>query len=405
VPLLRWERRTALTGLAATAIAFGPARMAFGMLLPAIRGEVAMSAATAGAIASAAFASFALALVAASLAAWRYGPKLPVVVGCALATGGAALVSVAGSTAPLALGTAVAATSAGLCWTPFNAVAGRLVRPRRRGRVLSVVSTGSTLVIVAMALGALVLAWSGASWRWVWGVTALGGAAAGVLGLALLPPSHRLVPRRPSSPPGLCPREAIRGLGTRAAWPLHAAALTFGIVSASFSTFAVDHLATHGTLAAQGTGGASPLLLGGLVFLAFGLLGAMGFATDAIERRLGVPSTMALCFAAVGLGTATLALGPAVLPLALGGAGLVGAGVMVFSVLLSVGALHLFPHLPVAGFTAVVIAVSLGSILGPAVTGAMADAFGTGAALLASAALAGLTAPAAMRWRMGDKRP
>ena len=220
VPLLTWERRTGLVGLVATAVAFGPARMAYGMLLPSIRESFAMSASAAGSIAAASFAAFGLALVAAALLTRTLGAKLPVVLGGACALGGAALVAIASSVPVLVAGVILAAASAGLCWTPFNAVAGRLVRPRRRDGVLSIVSTGTTLGVAVMALGALLLAWTGADWRLIWAATALAGAGTTGLAYTFLPPSRRLVPRRPPNVPSLDGRELARRLGKRAAWPL-----------------------------------------------------------------------------------------------------------------------------------------------------------------------------------------
>lgn len=387
VSLLSWERRTALVGLLATAVTFGPARMAYGMLLPSLRETFGLSGSTAGVIAAASFAAFALALVLASLATRTSGAKLPVVVGGVAALGGAALVAIAQSTWSMALGVVVAAASAGLCWTPFNAVAGRLVRPHRRDRVLSMVSTGTTLGIAAMALGALALAWTGASWRIVWVVTGAAGMAVAALAFALLPPSHRLVPRtRPDVPP-LDTAELARRLGKCSAWPIYALAVMFGTVSAVFGTFAVDHVA--GAMHVDGGSELrSPLVPGGLVFLAYGAGGTLGFATDAIERRLGLRTAFAASFAALALGTGSLALVPESWVLTLGGAGLVGAGVMVFCVLLAVATLRAFPALPVVGFTAGVIAMSLGSVMGPIAAGWLADTWGTGLALLSGAIVA-----------------
>ena len=317
------------------------------------------------------------------------GAKLPVVVGGAFALAGAVSVTFAASTALLIAGVVLAAASAGLCWTPFNAVAGRLVRARRRDRVLSIVSTGTTLGIALMALGAIALAWTGASWRIIWGATALSGALVVALAYYLLPPSRRLLPRQPSDVPTLDVRETSRRLCKRSARPLYALAFAFGMSTAIFSTFAVDHLAVAGTSEEAGEKNAA-LIIGGLIFLAYGILGAVGFLTDTIERLIGLRGTAALCAVAAMLGAASLAFAPANWTLALAGSGLVGASVMVFSVLLSIAGLRLFPALPVMGFTVAVIAVSLGSVVGPALAGSLADAYGTGMALWTAAGVAGL---------------
>lgn len=392
VPLIAWERRTTLVGLVATAIAFGPARMAYGMLLPSVRESFSLSGSAAGSIAAASFAAFGLALVSATLLTRALGAKLPVVIGGMCALLGAVLVAVAASVPMLVAGVVIAAASAGLCWTPFNAVAGRLVRHRRRDGVLSIVSTGTTLGTALMALGALLLAWTGADWRLVWFATALAGGVTIVLAYALLPPSHRLVPRHPPDVPTLDRHELLRRLGKRHAWPFYGFALAFGAVSAVFATFAVDHVA--------GTASSNTLVVGGLLFLAYGLLGGVGFLADAIERRLTLSGAIVACFAAASIGAGTLALFPGSWTLVMAGSGLSGASVMVFSVLLSIGGLRLFPALPVAGFTLAVVAMSAGSVVGPAVAGAIADTVGTSAALAAAAIIAAVTAAVAVPLRV-----
>ena len=177
----------------------------------------------------------------------------------------------------------------------------------------------------------------------------------------------------------------------RAAWPLHAAALAFGLTTSAFFTFAVDHVAAGSDR--------PPLALGGLVFLGFGVAGGLGFLADALERRAGPPGAMALAFAAAATGTAALALVPDRLLAVMAGAGLVGASVMIFAALLAMAAMRVFPALPVMGLTVTVLAMSVGSVAGPAATGALADAFGTGAALMVGAAVAGIAAVTAIPWR------
>ena len=68
-------RRTA-AGFAATAVAFGPARMGFGLFLPAFREEFALSTSTAGMIASGGFLAFLLALLASAWLGRRHGERL-----------------------------------------------------------------------------------------------------------------------------------------------------------------------------------------------------------------------------------------------------------------------------------------------------------------------------------------
>ncbi|WP_167766833.1 MFS transporter [Jannaschia formosa] len=386
--LLRWQRRTAAVGIGATALAFGPARLAYGMLLPSIRGDLSFSAGQAGLIASGAFAGFAAALLAASLLSRVAGAKLPILVGGLCATGGCATVAMAGGVPTLATGVIVAGLSAGFCWTPFNALAGRLVRRSRRDGLLSVVSTGTTLGIAAMGLGALALAWTGAGWRLAWWATAAAAGLVTALACALLPSTGRL---RPEPSPHARHLTAAH-VGARVlrpqVRPFHALALAFGAVTGVFSTFAVDHVAASAE--------SGPLLVGGLVFLSYGIWGALGFGTARLERRVGLRAALALCVALAGLGCLGPALWPGAWAVVLAASGAMGASVMIFAALLSVTALRLFPALPVIGLTALVLAMSVGSMAGPPLAGLLADWAGTGPALGAAALLAGAALPLAL---------
>ena len=83
------------------------------------------------------------------------GPGLPVPSGLAAATTGMATVALAPSTPLHAVGVFVAASSAGLAWTPFNNTIHRKVRDRNRPTALSVVSTRTAVGIAQAGLAAL----------------------------------------------------------------------------------------------------------------------------------------------------------------------------------------------------------------------------------------------------------
>lgn len=381
-PAATVERRAQAAGFALTAVCFGPARMAFGMLLPPMRAAFGLSPAAAGAVAAAGFAGFVVALVAASWMVRRWGAKLPMVIGGASACAGSAVVALAPSGAAMAAGVVIAASSAGFAWTPFNAVAERVVRPSRRDAALSTVSTGTTVGVVAMAAVAAAVAGLGIDWRWAWAGFALAGAGAAVGAWALLPPSMRLRPRAVLSGPPIDLRATMRGLSARAAWPLYGAAVAFGLASAIVGTFAVER-------AAGGDPAGAPLL-GAAIFGLYGVLGLAGFATARMERAAGLAGVAAGCFAVSALSCALLAWGTPVASVI--GAGLFGIVAMVFSVVMAIWTMRLFPPMPVIGLSAAVVAAALGSILGPPLAGLAAGAGGLGTAYAAAAAVCAVVA-------------
>ena len=381
--------RIALGGALATAVAYGPARMGYGLFLPEFRAAFGLGAAAAGAVASAAFAAFLLALPASVALSARAGPRAPVLVGLGLALAGLALVAASTAVAPFVAGIVIAAASAGLCWTPFNDAVARSLPEARRPTALSIVSTGTTGGVALAGLTALAAALWGLHWRWAWGAFAGAAALAGLFNLVALrglePPAAR------ASPP-------LRGLLRREAAPLYLSAASFGAASAVYLSFAGDRIAEAG-----GLSGASPSISGPVVFVAYGLGGLSGLAAGWLEARLGLAPLLRAIFVAMAASLALIALAPGSWAGVLASALTQGACVMTFSAVASFWALRLHPGLPVAGFTAAVMALALGAVAGPAAAGTAIDALSWEAAFLGAAALA--LAPLPILWtRLAGRR-
>jgi MFS family permease len=143
--------RLAAAGFVATAMAFGPARMGFGLFLPEFRDAFALSTTLAGFVASGGFLAFLLALPATSWLGARIGQRAPVMVGALSATIGFAVVATASDSTALAVGIALAGASAGFCWSPFNDAAERVVPESARPSALSAISTGTATGVAAAA--------------------------------------------------------------------------------------------------------------------------------------------------------------------------------------------------------------------------------------------------------------
>ncbi|WP_408636317.1 MFS transporter [Pelagibacterium flavum] len=144
--------RIALTGFIATAVTFGPGRIAYGIFLPQLRNEFGFGTRAVGVIAGLAFAAFFLALFMTGWLTPRFGPRLPVLIGGSLATAGFALTAFAPGLISMSIGIALASASAGFAWPPFNGMAEKAVAERYQKRVLSIVSTGTTFGIIASGL-------------------------------------------------------------------------------------------------------------------------------------------------------------------------------------------------------------------------------------------------------------
>ena len=386
--------RLTAAGCLATAVAFGPARMGFGLFLPAFRAAFDLSSATAGLIASGGFLSFLLALL---LSAWigrRFGERVSVGAGALGAAAGFALVAAASSGAALAGGIALAGTSAGLCWAPFNDAAERVVPAASRAGALSVVSTGTSIGVIAAACIAWGVAEGLLPWRAAWAGFAGTGVVLAAAARAGLPPGRGFKPVReavgdivevglPSAlTPDPSPKIAAAGarLTQRAAIPLYASALSFGMTNAIFLSFAADRVVTAGGLPGLPDADASVV-----IFLCYGVCGLIGLATGRIEARLGLAPLLCGIFAAGAASLILIALAPTVWSGVVSASGLHGAAIMMASAVFSFWSLRLFPGRGALGFTATLLCMASGSVAGPALAGLLADAEGPAAMFLAAA--------------------
>ena len=368
--------RLSFAGFAATAITFGPARSGYGLFLPLFREEFGLSTVLLGLIASGLYLGYLLSLSAVGLLASRVGPLPLITAGLVSAALGMALVAAAPNATVLAAGVILAGSSAGWTWAPYNDAAKQLVTPQRQGRVLSVVSTGTTVGIFAAGLSALFV---GADWRVAWLLFA--GAA-----LAALVPNVLALRGLPNPSDAAEATETIirwRWLARAEAAPLFVVAASFGVVSAFYFSFAVDLVVAAGT---------SRTLGGPVLYALIGVAGLSGLFTGDAVARFGARRVLLATLACLSGAAFSLAFAPSSW-LAIGvSASLYGVGVMVMSALLSIWSSAVFAARPSVGFSATLFVFGLGLTLGPAALSALVEPLGLEAVFLVSGVIAMLTA-------------
>ena len=377
---MRRSSELAISGAWATAIAFGPARIGYGLFLPKFRHLFGLSQSTAGLIASAAFAGFFVALLLTGALVARYGARLPVVLGSATALAGFVLVAFAQGVPVLALGVVLAATSAGFCWTPFNDAVEHAVAEARRARTLSIVSTGTTVGIACSGALAIGVAGSSYGWRLAWVLFAVA-AVISALGngwtlRGLRAPAQHARTRR-----------LTWAAWARPALPLYAIAGSFGITNSIYLSFAVDRVTHSGGLAGLPTNLSGPVL-----YIAFGLGGLIGLATADIKQRTGLPALVRAILICSCVSVALIGAWPAAWWSVLLSAALQGLCVMVLSAIFSFWSESLYPNTPTLGFTVVLSLFAAGNIVGPVLAGYSTTAFGPQPMFFATAALSLATA-------------
>lgn len=213
----------ASAGSAATAIAFGPARVGFGLFLPQFRETFAISTSTAGMISSLGFAAFLIGLVCSYKLITLAGPRVPIICGMVLAAVGLATVAAAPDAIALAIGVSLASASAGFSWTPFNNAAQRLLYDRDRPEALAAISSGTAVGVLLAGLLALAVTISGFDWRVVWTIFAIGAAGAALANLFALSDTIE--------PAGKTPALKWHELFTRSAIPVYLVSLSFGVTN------------------------------------------------------------------------------------------------------------------------------------------------------------------------------
>lgn len=354
-----------VAGASVVGVAFGMARYAYGLTLPDVRAEFGISELLLGLIASGTFAGYLVGLLAAPQLAARRGPRAPTTVGGVCGVVGCATVALAPTPGVLAAGAVLGGSAAGWVWAPYSDIVREMVPVRHRPTLLAVITTGTSLGLVAIAGLGLLAATT--SWRLTWAGTALAAALAALVNLRAVPPlaARRGTERSPGS------------LRTRAMLPpLGYAVVYFAAVTVYF-TYAVD-MARAGGLAAA----AAPML-----FALIGVGGLVGLRTGRMTHAAGPPLVAAGSLVVVAVGLVMLGLGRTSLPLVLASAFLFGMGYMVGSSILAIWTARVVEDRPGHAFTVTLVVGAVTSIVTPGVMGALIPVVGLPAMLVIVAAV------------------
>lgn len=387
--------RVALAGISTIGVSYGFARYGYGLFLPEIRREFDLSVPMVGFVGSATYAGYLLSLTVVGVLALRFGPRTPLLAAGVSAAAGMAAVALAPCAGLAVAGLVLAGTSSGWAWAPYSDAVQALVPERGRARILALLPTGTAFGTVAA--GALAAVAAGPQWRYVWLGFAAAAAVVTVYNARLLP---RRVAAAPASPPvssgprlgdgsgtGGSPSAApcpLAGFLRPAALPLYLTAFSYGLVGAVYWTFAVELVSA----------GAADSATAPLFWTLMGLAGIGGLLSAVMFARLGLRASHTVLFVLLAAALALLGAAPGALPAAVLSAVLYGPAFMAVSGLLAVWSLRVFPARPTVGFSVTVFFLGVGTVVGPAAAGALADDYGLAAVFLLTAALAAAT-PAA----------
>lgn len=352
---------------ALTALSYGLARFAYGLLLPQLRTELSLGTAAAGWIGGAAFATYCIGIVFASLAGARLGERSLAMLAGMAATAGMGLMAQAPSALVLGAAMALAGLSTGFTSPPLASAVARGFAERARAKANGMINAGTAAGIVLSGAAAMAYA---SAWRELYTLFALLGAAVTVwLWFAMPAGSPRArakrLPPEPLGRPGLvslCAAAFLMGASSTAIWTFGADILRGG------SGFAEAHIA--------------------LAWIALGLGGLAGASTGVLVGRFGLGLVhraallaMALCYGML----MAAAVAPA---FAFAAMASFGAAYIISSGVLLIRGTLLLPRRPELGLGIPFLAIAFGQMLGAPLFGAVLDAAGAQAALSLFAAMA-----------------
>jgi MFS family permease len=377
----------------ATLVVFGSlglARFGYTMVLPDMQAGLDIDNSQTGALATANLAGYlALALIGGALAA-RYGPRVVIAAGLAVAAAGMILTGAAGGFPDAVAWRVLTGIGSGASNVPAMALLPAWFASRRRGLASGIAVAGSALGL--MFSGAVVprvlSAWGDSGWRVCWfifgGIT-LVLAAGSLLFLRNRPADLGLQPvgaAGEAAPPqgagGIRWSQVYR---SRAVWHLGAVYVAFGFSYIIYMTFFTRHLIDQGGYTKDAAG--DLFMVMGWVSLVCGLV--WGTVSDVIGRRRALIIVYLIHAAAFSL--FALWTEPAGFTLS---AVLFGLSAWSIPAIMAAACGDVLgPGLAPAALGLITLLFGIGQAVAPSIAGAMADASGSfSSALLLAAGVA-----------------
>ena len=366
----------AVLGAGLIAIAFGLARYAYGLFVPAIRSELGLSAEAVGVVGSMAFISFCLTSLVAPLVVDRLGARYGAVLSGVFGVAGLTLIGVAGDGVVLAIGVFACGICTGLMMPALSSGVQVGVAAHLRGRVNAVMNAGTSVGLIVCVPTVLLL--SGA-WRLAYGSFAVLAAVGVVAALCLLPAASS---RGHEQPAAATPAGRFPGAGV-----IRLAVFCFamGLLASAYWIFAPDLVVAVGGL---------PERLTGSLWLVLGIAGLAGAWASDLGDRIGAHVTQALALVGLSAATALVAAAPGVLSIALVSAAVFGCAFMTLTGLYLVTGIRLLRERPSMGPVVPFLAITVGQAVGSPLVGWLIARAGHVEAFMVFAALTLLLAAA-----------
>jgi predicted MFS family arabinose efflux permease len=347
-----------------TALSYGLARFAYGLVLPEIREELSLGATAAGWIGGGAFLAYCFGIVLAFAFERRLGERRISVLAGLTSTVGLGLVSTTQSATGLGLAMALAGLSTGLTSPPLAVAVTRCVEASARPRANGMINAGTAMGIVLS--GVLVLMFPG-HWRELYALFAVVGALVTLWLWFAMPEATdgrftldlEMSEFVRKGVAGLCASSFCAGVGSTAIWTFGASLLRedLGLTEASVS----------------------------LAWIILGAAGTFGAATGVLTDRLGIRSTHRLSLSLMAFAIAGLAAASLYPPIGFAVMGLFGMAYIVATGTLLIWGIQVYADRPAIGLGLPFLILALGQAAGAPLFGAILDLAGSAPALLSFA--------------------
>ncbi|WP_261623941.1 MFS transporter [Nesterenkonia marinintestina] len=365
-------RHLTVSGACLIAVCYGLARFAYGLFLPGMREEFALSSGAAGVIAAASYSAYCAGIAASGALTPRLGARTVAVSAGVLATVGCALIAAAPSTAALGVGVAVAGSSTGVASPPLAHAVALHIDPSRRDRAQTIVNAGTGIGVMVSGPVALL---AQDHWRIGWLAFTLAAAVVAVWVWRTVPPRPPHRPKKASQ----TTRPAPSALFPRGSLSLVTAAVLMGAASAAGWTFGQDFLQTEG---------GHDRTLATAAWICLGASGLFGAVAGDLIRAVSLRSAWTALMLAFAATTAVWALWPQSPAVAVLASAAFGALYVALTGVLLVWGTRLHTRRPSTGVGIAFLAIALGQAAATPAIGAVADLSSMSEAFLVAAGVA-----------------
>lgn len=356
---------------ALTAVSYGLARFAFGLLLPEIRTELSLDIATTGWIGSSAFVAYCIGVCITFALNRACSPRTIAFAAGLASTIGMVIITSSTSGVVLGLGVALAGLSTGLTSPPLATAVSLQFDDAHQPKANAIINAGTAACIVFSGLASLT-AFGG--WRELYMLFSVISGAVAVWVLYAVPAKHERTASEPVSlaifkRPGmlaLCTGSFLMGLSSTAVW-------TFGgsLLRDEFNFTQTDIA---------------------WIWVTLGLAGVAGAMTGVFVQRFGLARVHCVSLAGMAAGMIGLSFTSVSVAFAFISVALFGASYITSSGAFLIQGIRLLPDRPDLGLGIPFLILASGQSAGAPLFGALLTGWGMGVALAVCAGAALLSA-------------